>query len=70
LGVEVARHAGRAGWLSGMLVAGASAAALEALVDVDTPCLVVVDYAETRAEQLEVVLPLSRVRSELRGEPA
>ena len=58
LGVEVARHAGRAGWLSGMLVAGASGGAVEALIDVQTPCLVVVDYAETRAEQLEVLLPL------------
>jgi hypothetical protein len=40
-----------------MLVAGASAGAIEALVDIASPCLIVVDYAETPAEQLEVLLP-------------
>jgi Tetratricopeptide repeat len=46
-----------------MLVTGASAAALEALVDVATPCLIVADYAETRAEQLEVLLPLLQTQA-------
>lgn len=58
LGVELARQASRAGWLSGMLAPSASPDAIEALVQIDAHRLVVVDYAETRAEQLEILLPL------------
>jgi len=57
LGVELARQAARAGWLSGMLTAAPGVGAIEALVAIDTARLIVVDYAETRAEQLEVLLP-------------
>ncbi|MEA2188304.1 MAG: hypothetical protein QOK16_3315 [Solirubrobacteraceae bacterium] len=57
LGVELARHASRAGWLSGMLISAASPAAIQALVQIDAARLIVVDYAETRGEQLEVLLP-------------
>jgi tetratricopeptide (TPR) repeat protein len=58
LGVELCEHATRAGWLAGMLVAGSDQSALEALVDARTSRLIVVDYAETRTEQLELLLPL------------
>jgi hypothetical protein len=56
LGVELARHASRAGRLSGMLTA-ASPCAIEALVRIEAARLIVVDYAEARGEQLEVLLP-------------
>jgi len=51
------RAAAPAGWLCGLLDGAAEPAAVEALADVPTPRLVVVDYAESRAEQLEVLLP-------------
>ena len=57
LGVELCGRARAAGWLCGLLARSADQAALEALVEVPTPRLVVIDYAETRVEQLEVVLP-------------
>jgi Tetratricopeptide repeat len=45
------------GWLSGLYVALDGGGGVEALARVPAPRLVVVDYAETRPEQLAVVLP-------------
>jgi tetratricopeptide (TPR) repeat protein len=58
LGVEICESARRNGWLAGLLTRSAEQAAVEELVGVPSPRLVVVDYAESRAEQLEVVLPV------------
>ena len=57
LAVELCKRAEEAGWLCGMLAPQADSAALEALAEAPTPRLVVVDYAENRAEQVEVALP-------------
>ena len=58
LGVELCEQAARAGWLAGMLEPAADQGALEALLDARTARLIVVDYAETRGEQLELIAPL------------
>ncbi len=58
LGVELCVRARKAGWLAGLLSRRADPGGLEALVQTPTARLVVIDYAESRAEQLEVVLPL------------
>lgn len=58
LGVELCSHATSAGWLAGMLHAKADQGALEALGMAPTARLVVIDYAETKSDQLELVLPL------------
>ena len=63
LGVELCERAAAQGWLCGLLARGADAAAMEALVEAPTPRLVVVDYAETRIEQLEVLLPALALRA-------
>ncbi len=63
LAVEVCDRAAARGWLCGLLTSGADRASLEALVEVPTPRLVVVDYAEARTEQLEVVLPSLALRA-------
>jgi hypothetical protein len=55
--VELARQASRAAWLSGRLTAAPGVGAIKALVGIDAARLIVVDYAETRAEQPEVLLP-------------
>jgi hypothetical protein len=57
LGVELCERAKAAGWLCGLLAPSADQAALEALIDVPTARLIVVDYAESRVEQLDVILP-------------
>ena len=57
LGVELCVRARRRDWLCGLLSRTAEPAQLEALADIPTPRLVVVDYAESRGEQLEVALP-------------
>jgi hypothetical protein len=57
LGVELCEQAARAGWVAGMLEPSADQGALEALIDAQTSRLIVVDYAETRGEQLELVAP-------------
>jgi tetratricopeptide (TPR) repeat protein len=56
LGVELCNRMD-ATWLCGMLTQGADQGALEALVDAAMPRLVVVDYAESRVEQLVAMLP-------------
>ena len=48
----------RPGWVCGLLQRTADPAAMEALVQAPAPRLVVVDYAESRPEQLEVLVPL------------
>ena len=63
LAVELCEHAKQASWLSGMLPSSADRHALETLVAVPTSRLIVVDYAETRAEQLELILPLLAAHS-------
>lgn len=63
LGVELCQGAAGAGWLAGLLARSADPAAMEALVKAPLPRLVVVDYAETRAEQLEAVLPSLMMRA-------
>ena len=63
VGVELCEAAGRIGWLAGLLARRIDPAALEELVGVPTPRLVVVDCADSRAEQLEVVLPALAARA-------
>ena len=58
LGVELAERARATNWLAGTLEPRADQEALEALVDAPVSRLVVIDYAETRSEQLEFALPL------------
>jgi tetratricopeptide (TPR) repeat protein len=58
LAVELCERAEARGWLCGFLSRIADPAALEALVGAPTARLVVVDYAESRVEQLERLLPL------------
>ncbi|HEY7934887.1 MAG TPA: hypothetical protein VID48_13795, partial [Solirubrobacteraceae bacterium] len=58
LGVELCKHAKEREWLCGLLSRIVDPAALEELALAPTPRLVVVDYAESRAEQLEMLLPL------------
>ena len=57
LAVELCERATAAGWLSGLLAPSTDRGGLDALIEVPTPRFVVVDYAESRVEQLEVVLP-------------
>src|SRR5262249_30982046 len=57
LAVELCERAAAAGWLCGMLEPATDVGSLEALIDAPTRRLVVVDYAETRLEQLELLLP-------------
>jgi tetratricopeptide (TPR) repeat protein len=65
LGVALCERARAAGWLCGLLVAGADQAALEALLDAPTARLVVIDYAESRVEQLNAILaPLAASATE------
>jgi len=63
LGVELCERSTQAGWLSGLLSPNADPAALEALVEAPAPRLVVVDDAESKTEQLEVVLPALAIRA-------
>jgi transcriptional regulator with XRE-family HTH domain len=59
LGVELCAHANSRGWReSGFLPARVESSALPSLGDVTGGRLVVVDYAESRIEQLEKILPL------------
>ncbi|MBT2555502.1 hypothetical protein [Arthrobacter sp. ISL-5] len=58
MGVELSeRTAAQAGWLSGLLQRSADPSGLKDLADTPNPRLIVIDYAETRIEQLEAVLP-------------
>ena len=55
--MELCRYAGDNNWLCGLLRAQLDIEQIEALADTPTPRLVVVDYAETRADQLQLSLP-------------
>jgi tetratricopeptide (TPR) repeat protein len=63
LGVELCERAKTRNWLCGLLSRIVDPAALEEFAVVPTARLVVVDYAESRADQLEVLLPLLRGRA-------
>jgi tetratricopeptide (TPR) repeat protein len=66
LGVELCeRVRQRPGWLCGLLQRTADQGATEALVRAPTPRLVVVDYAESRPDQLVVLVPLLRAHASL-----
>ena len=58
LGVELCKYAEGSDWLCGLVSRIVDPAALEDLAVAPTARLVVVDYAESRAEQLETLLPL------------
>jgi tetratricopeptide (TPR) repeat protein len=58
LAVELCERQDNERWVSGLLDFPADQAALDALIQTPKPRLVVVDYAETRAEQLDALLPL------------
>ena len=58
LAVELCERARKKDWLlSGLLTRIADQAALDALINTQLRRFVVIDYAETRAEQLEILLP-------------
>ena len=57
LGVQLSVEAGQREWLCGLLSRTTDLAQLEVLAGAPQPRLVVIDYAESRGEQLEVVLP-------------
>ncbi|MFH8776058.1 tetratricopeptide repeat protein [Streptomyces sp. NPDC017958] len=56
VGLEAVREAEEAGWTAGFLAERADNRALSRLVTLDTPLLLVVDYAETRRAQTDVLL--------------
>jgi tetratricopeptide (TPR) repeat protein len=58
LAVELCQRLRESRWLCGFLTRIADEGMLDALVDVPTPRLVVIDYAETRRGQLQLLLPL------------
>ncbi len=58
LAVELCQRLEEKRWLCGFLSRIADQGMLDALVDAPTARLVVIDYAETRPEQLELLLPL------------
>ncbi|HEY7949453.1 MAG TPA: tetratricopeptide repeat protein [Solirubrobacterales bacterium] len=60
LAVELCRRLREWDWLCGFLARGDGEGRLDALVEAPTARLVVIDYAENRAEQLERLLPQLR----------
>ncbi|WP_045561615.1 tetratricopeptide repeat protein [Streptomyces sp. FxanaA7] len=56
VGLEAVRQAEEAGWTAGFLAERADTRALPRLSTLDTPLLLVVDYAETRRSQLHELL--------------
>jgi hypothetical protein len=63
LAVELCKRGKDRDWLCGLLSRIVDLAALEELAVVPTARLVVIDYAESRLEQLEVLLPLLRAKA-------
>jgi hypothetical protein len=57
MAVQLCLEAEGHGWLCGLLEQEAEPEAVETLAEVPTPRLIVVDYAEFRGKQLEVLLP-------------
>ena len=66
IGIELCRELARLDWLTGLLKLKVDLEALEVLVRTPTARLVVIDYAETRREQLDQVLPM--LKQEARAE--
>lgn len=56
LAVELCTRAENLGWRAGMLHGKVDASALDALLATRAPRLVVIDYAETRGEQVELIV--------------
>jgi tetratricopeptide (TPR) repeat protein len=65
LGVALCARAEAAGWLCGLLSRSADQGAVDALVHVPAARLIVVDYAETRAEQLARLAPVLAASSSM-----
>jgi hypothetical protein len=63
LAQELCRQRRDAGWIAGMAVSGPDAQAIDRLADTIVPVLVVVDYAETRSDQLQQLLKVAWERS-------
>jgi tetratricopeptide (TPR) repeat protein len=63
LAVELCSHVRDDGWLCGFLARIADPGMLDALVDAPAPRLVIVDYAESRVEQLELLLPFLKANA-------
>lgn len=57
LGVELCAHTTDLDWIAGLLSQSADQGGLDALVQVPTARLVIVDYAESRVEQLKILIP-------------
>lgn len=58
IGIELCRALAQRRWLTGLLKLKVDLEPLEVLATTPTPRLVVIDYAETRREQLDQVLPM------------
>ncbi|MFD5479704.1 tetratricopeptide repeat protein [Streptomyces hawaiiensis] len=56
VGLEAVREAEKAGWTAGFLAERADTGAISRLSALDTPLLLVVDYAETRRSQVDELL--------------
>ncbi|MGN6255407.1 MAG: tetratricopeptide repeat protein [Solirubrobacterales bacterium] len=69
MAVELCQALRKRHWLCGFLSRIADQAMLDALVQVPTARLVVIDYAESRVEQLELLLPLLKASATSRDEP-
>lgn len=65
LAVELCQRLENRRWLCGFLSRIADQGMLDALVETPTARLVVIDYAETRPEQLELLLPLLSAKASL-----
>jgi tetratricopeptide (TPR) repeat protein len=63
LAVKLCEDVQESNWLCGFLARIANQQMLDALVQTPTPRLVVIDYAENRAEQVEMLLPLLRAHA-------
>ncbi len=63
LAVELCLATQKSGWLCGFLSRIADPGMLDALVEAPTARLIVIDYAETRPEQVELLLPLLNAKA-------
>lgn len=63
LAVELCEEMRKSDWLCGFLFRKAGEGRLDALIQVPTARLVVIDYAENRAEQVEMLLPLLQAKA-------
>ncbi|MEX1140713.1 MAG: tetratricopeptide repeat protein [Thermoleophilaceae bacterium] len=57
LGVELCERTTEVRWIAGLLSQSADQGGLDALVQAPTARLVIVDYAESRVEQLKILIP-------------